>query len=72
MEFFPEMDPEQIFVDVEAPSGATLETSDEVVRRIEARTGNTKEPKPAFAEICGKRSDFVTPTRASRTLRSTA
>ena len=54
MEFFPEMDPEQIFVDVEAPSGATLETSDEVVRRIEARTGNTKDLLHTVANIGSK------------------
>ena len=54
MEFFPEMDPEQIFVDVEAPSGAMLETSDEVVRRIEARTGNTKDLLHTVANIGSK------------------
>ena len=54
MEFFPEMDPEQIFVDVEAPSGATLETSNEVVRRIEARTGNTKDLLHTVANIGSK------------------
>ena len=54
MEFFPEMDPEQIFVDVEAPSGATLETSDEVVRRIESRTGNTKDLLHTVANIGSK------------------
>ena len=51
VEFFPEIDPEQIFVDVEAPSGATLETSDEVVRRIEENTKDTTDLLHAVANV---------------------
>lgn len=51
MEFFPETEPEQIFVDVEAPTGATLETSDSVVRRIEALTGNTTDLSHSVANV---------------------
>jgi multidrug efflux pump subunit AcrB len=51
VEFFPEIEPEQIFVDVEAPSGATLETSDELVRRIEERTGDTRDLLHVVANV---------------------
>jgi multidrug efflux pump subunit AcrB len=51
VEFFPEIEPEQIFVDVEAPSGATLETSDELVRRIESRTGETDDLVHVVANV---------------------
>ncbi|MFQ5790034.1 MAG: efflux RND transporter permease subunit, partial [Acidobacteriota bacterium] len=51
MEFFPEMEPRQIFVDVEAPSGTTLDTSDEVVRRVEALTGETRDLRHVIANV---------------------
>ena len=35
VEFFPEMEPRQIWVDLEAPSGTNLETSDDMVRQVE-------------------------------------
>lgn len=54
VEFFPEIDPEQIFVDVQAPSGATLETSDEVVRRIEENTKDTTDLLHMVANIGSK------------------
>ena len=36
VEFFPEMEPRQIWIDLEAPSGTNLDTSDEMVRQVEA------------------------------------
>lgn len=51
VEFFPEMDPRQIFVDVEAPPGTTLETSDEIVRRIEKLTADTKDLRYTLASV---------------------
>ena len=54
VEFFPEIDPEQIFVDVEAPSGATLQTSDEIVRRIEQNTKDTTDLLHTVANIGSK------------------
>jgi multidrug efflux pump subunit AcrB len=51
LEFFPEIQPRQIFVDVEMPSGATLETSDDVVRRIEELTADTKDLRYAIANV---------------------
>jgi multidrug efflux pump subunit AcrB len=51
MEFFPEMDPRQLYVDVEAPSGATLESSDEIVGQIESLTADTKDLRYALANV---------------------
>jgi multidrug efflux pump len=33
LEFFPETEPRQIWVDLEVPSGTNLDTSDAIVRR---------------------------------------
>jgi multidrug efflux pump subunit AcrB len=54
LEFFPEIEPRQVFVDVEAPSGATLETSDELVRRIEERTFDTRDKVHVVANVGSK------------------
>lgn len=35
VEFFPSVDPNKVFVDVSAPSGTNLETSDRIVREVE-------------------------------------
>jgi multidrug efflux pump subunit AcrB len=51
VELFPEMDPRQIFVDVEAPSGATLETSNDLVDRIEGLTTETKDRRYTLANV---------------------
>lgn len=50
-EFFPEMDPRQILVNVEAPSGATLESSDEIVRQIESLIAETKDLHYTLANV---------------------
>jgi multidrug efflux pump subunit AcrB len=54
LEFFPEIEPQQIFVDVEAPSGATLDTSDEIVRRIEEKTLDAKDKLHVVANVGSK------------------
>jgi multidrug efflux pump len=51
MEFFPETDPEEIWVDVEVPSGTGLETSDEIVRRIEGRVADTPDTDNRIANV---------------------
>ncbi len=51
LEFFPEIEPLQILVDVEAPSGTTLETSDRLVKRIEERTKGTKDTVHVVANV---------------------
>ena len=54
VEFFPEIDPEQILVDVESPSGSTLETSDGIVRLIELNTQNTMDLLHSVANVGSK------------------
>ncbi|HXV64982.1 MAG TPA: efflux RND transporter permease subunit [Vicinamibacteria bacterium] len=54
VEFFPEIEPRQILVDVEAPSGATLETSNAIVREIESRTMDTKDAVHLVANVGSK------------------
>ncbi|MBN2370758.1 MAG: efflux RND transporter permease subunit [Vicinamibacteria bacterium] len=51
VEFFPEMDPSEIWVDVETPSGSNIETSDEIVRAIEERTKDTPDLENAIANV---------------------
>jgi len=51
VEFFPEIQPRQIIVDVEAPSGTTIETSDAIVRRIEELTRDTKDLRYTIANV---------------------
>jgi multidrug efflux pump subunit AcrB len=54
LEFFPEVEPQQIFVDVEAPSGSTLDTSDQIVRRIEERAIDAKDKIHLVANVGSK------------------
>lgn len=51
VEFFPEMQPRQIIVDVEAPSGTTIETSDAIVQKIEDLTRDTKDLRYSIANV---------------------
>jgi len=51
MEFFPEMDPPEIWVDVEVPSGSNLDTSDAIVGQLEARTRDTADLEYAIANV---------------------
>lgn len=43
VEFFPETEPNQIFVDVETSPGTRLERTDAIVREIESRLGETAD-----------------------------
>ncbi len=54
LEFFPEIEPQQIFVDVEAPSGATLATSNAIVRQIEDHTADTTDALHVVANVGSK------------------
>lgn len=59
IEFFPDTDPRQIFVDVELPSGTRLERTDEVLQQLERRTSNTSDLKTISATSgAGSQSDF--------------
>ncbi len=50
-EFFPEMDPREIWVDVEVPSGSNLDTSDAIVTELENRTRDTSDLEHGIASV---------------------
>jgi multidrug efflux pump subunit AcrB len=51
LEFFPETEPRQIWVDVEAPSGTNLDTSDALVRQIEEQTRDISDLRDQSASV---------------------
>ncbi len=51
VEFFPETEPKQLWVDLETPSGTNLDTSDEIVSELEALTGETPDMRTAIANV---------------------
>jgi multidrug efflux pump subunit AcrB len=51
LEFFPEQEPRQIWVDVEMPSGTNLDTSDRTVRQIEDRLRDTPDVRDTSASV---------------------
>lgn len=51
VEFFPETDPAQAYIDIDAAIGARLETSDKIVREVEKRIQNTPDMKNYIAEV---------------------
>ena len=51
VELFPEVEPRQIIISVDAPAGASLEASDEVVTRIEELTTGTVDMKHQIANV---------------------
>ena len=51
LEFFPEQEPRQIWVDVEMPSGTNLETSDRIVRQIEERVRDAADVRDLSASV---------------------
>jgi multidrug efflux pump len=62
VEFFPDSEPEQIYVEVETPLGTRLDVSDRVVRAIEQRIQGTSDLENYVAEIgtSGNMYDFGT------------
>ncbi len=50
-EFFPEMDPREIWIDVEVPSGTNLETSDAIIADLESRTRETSDLEHGIASV---------------------
>lgn len=50
-EFFPEVDPREIWIDVELPSGSNLETSDAIVTALETRTRETSDLEHGIASV---------------------
>lgn len=51
VEFFPAVQPNQIFVEVEAPLGTRLEVSDEIVKEVERRIQHTPDLKNYVANV---------------------
>lgn len=51
VELFPEVEPRQIIVDVSAPAGSSLESSDDIVRRIEDFTQDTPDMLHQIANV---------------------
>jgi multidrug efflux pump len=51
VEFFPEMDPREVWIDVEVPSGSNLETSDAIITELEGRTRGTADLEHGIANV---------------------
>ncbi len=51
VELFPEVEPRQIIISVDAPAGSSLEASDEVVTRIEELTTGTVDMRHQIANV---------------------
>ena len=60
VEFFPETEPNQIYVDVEMPAGTRLEKTDEVIRGFEAKLARIPDLEiQAGGSGSGSQSDFT-------------
>lgn len=51
IEFFPDLEPPQAWIEVEAPIGTRLETSDEIVRLVEDRISETTDMENYVADV---------------------
>jgi multidrug efflux pump subunit AcrB len=61
IEFFPETEPRQIFVDLDLPSGTRVERTDRVVREVERRLAETPDLSVMAASSgAGSQADFFT------------
>lgn len=59
VEFFPETEPTQIFVDVEKPAGTRLEATDDVVRDLEKRLEGLPDVNVLASSVgAGSQNDF--------------
>ncbi|MFQ5583200.1 MAG: efflux RND transporter permease subunit [Calditrichia bacterium] len=58
IEFFPDIEPEQAFVKIEAPIGTRLETSDKIVKQVEQRIKDTPDMKNYVADVGHQSSGF--------------
>ena len=73
IEFFPDTEPTQAFIDIEAAIGTRLETSDKIVTEVENRIKNTKDMEHYVADVGNKSSlfDFGTQSGSSNESRVT-
>lgn len=51
VEFFPDLEPKQVFVNVEAPVGTHLDASNEIVKEIESRINDTPDMENFIADV---------------------
>ena len=58
VQFFPSIEPRQVFVDVEAPLGTRLEISDKIVAKLEDRIDETADLRNYVADV-GSRTDMM-------------
>ncbi len=58
VEFFPDSDPNKVYVDVTAPSGANLETSDNLVRQVEEIVKTMPDVENCVANVGSQGSDI--------------
>ncbi len=58
VEFFPDTDPNKVYVDVNAPSGTNLETSDKMVRQVEQVVKVLPDVKNCVANVGSQGSDM--------------
>jgi CzcA family heavy metal efflux pump len=68
VEFFPETEPRQVFVDLDLPPGTRVERTDEVVREVERRLAETPDLDVLAASAgAGSQADFFTGGRGDVT-----
>jgi CzcA family heavy metal efflux pump len=53
IEFFPDLEPKQAWIKVDAPIGTRIESSDDIVREIETRIADTPDMEHYVAEVGG-------------------
>ncbi|MEJ2634633.1 MAG: efflux RND transporter permease subunit [Calditrichia bacterium] len=58
VEFFPDMEPSQAWIKIEAPVGTRLESSDDIVKEIEKRIENTPDMEHFVTEVGNVSTDF--------------
>lgn len=51
VEFFPEIDPREIWIDLEFPPGTSVEAQDELVKEVEARVGDLPDVDARVANV---------------------
>ncbi len=58
VEFFPDVEPNNLFIRVNAPSGINLETSDALVKKIESRVTNTPDMENFISNV-GSQGELI-------------
>jgi multidrug efflux pump len=58
IEFFPDLEPSQAFIEIDAPIGTRLEASDKIVHQIEDRIKNTPDMENYVADVGSRPNMF--------------